>query len=115
MRLRSYTNNHSSSSSPCSAAPLLLLLLLAISCCCCWHCCCPGSPLQLPLMPTSGPSVLHRHHHAAHVPLHAHRHDVKGAVRVSIAAVVARRVRAEEGVAAAQRVSKLQTAVAVDG
>ena len=121
MRLQqcSYTSHSSSSSpSPCSCCCcwcwLLLLLLLAMSCCCCWCCCCySGSPLQLPLLPlTSGPSVLHRHHHAAHVPLHVHRHDVAGAVRVSLAAVVARRVRAAERVAAAQRVVQSTAAAA---
>ena len=67
-------------------------------------------PLLLPL--TSGPSVLHRHHHAAHVPLHVHRHDVAGAVRVSLAAVVAGRVRTAEGVVAAQRVVQSTAAAA---
>ena len=71
--------------------PLLLALLLL------------GSPLHLPLLLTSGPSVLHRHH-AAHVPLHVHRHDVAGAVLVSIAAIAAGRARTAEGVVAAQRV-----------
>ena len=100
----------------------LLLLLFAISCRCCCRCggccryrrcCCSHSPLPLlPLLPPSGPSMLHRHHHGAHVPLHVHRHDVAGAVRVSIASVVAGRVRAAEGVAAAQRVVQSTAAAA---
>ena len=66
---------------PCPALLLLLaecwllLLLFAVPCCCCWRCCCSGSPLQLPLL-SSGPNMLHRYHHGAHVPLHVHRHDL---------------------------------------